>query len=190
MVPIPQFSAKVGTCANVICEQYLGNEMMRVFERLEAKNWPNPITKLRENPGANPFRAAFKQWPGMFDMDYYTTVEQDFLKMVDFLETNCFWQENMFAKATDFWTHLLSRWVEMPDNLKKLVEKTLSVPYGSADAERAFKVMNSIKTTDRTLLKLQVLDALMRIAMHDDTVEIFNPEPPTQLYAQTHLLCD
>ena len=163
--------------------------MMRVFSLLDPKNWPNPISDMRENPAAMELRQAFVQWPELFLMDS-ATAEADFLKLVDYLESNCFWLENRFAGVTDFWTHLLSEWEDMPENLMKVIEKTLTVPYGSADAERAFRVMNLIKTSVRTLLKLESLDALMKTAMEDDTIETFNAETKTQEYAKKNQLCD
>ena len=181
--------AKLCIFTNIICELYSENEMMRIFSLLDPKNWPNPISDMRENPAAMELRQAFVQWPEHFRMDA-TTAEADFLKLVDFLETDCFWGENMLASPTDFWTHLLSKWEDMPENLSKVIEATLSVPYGSADAERAFRVMNLVKSSVRTLLKLESVDALMKTAMEDDNIENFNAETKTQEFAKTHHLCD
>ena len=72
-----------------------------------------------------------------------------------------------------------------------MIEKTIAVPYGSADAERAFRAMNLIKTNVRTSLILKSVNAQMKIAMSEDSiVQEFNAETSTEIYAQDHQLCD
>ena len=78
----------------------------------------------------------------------------------------------------------------IPQNLKYLIKATLAVPKGSVSAERAFAIMNLIKTFQRSSLNLDVVDALMRIAMHHDTLDTFDFKKATIHYAKSHDLCD
>ena len=64
----------------------------------------------------------------------------------------------------DFWGHNLSKTALtiLPD-LKKLISNVMSIPIGSADAERAFSVMNHIKHDRRGLLSEKYLEDFLRI---------------------------
>ena len=49
--------------------------------------------------------------------------------------------------------------------------------------------MNLIKTLQRSLLKLNAVDALIRIAIHEDTIKEFKAETSTTEFAKSHDLC-
>ena len=50
--------------------------------------------------------------------------------------------------------------------------------------------MKNAKSEKRMSMMLKSLDALMRIAIQRDTIDEFEPEDSTQLYAKTNYLCD
>ena len=50
--------------------------------------------------------------------------------------------------------------------------------------------MKNAKSDKRMSMMLQSLDALMRIAIHSDTIDEFEPEDSTQLYAKKNEICD
>ena len=50
--------------------------------------------------------------------------------------------------------------------------------------------MNDLKTEKRNSLSPLLLDALMRIKLHEDTIETFDVNRVTSRYLQTHLRCD
>jgi hypothetical protein len=50
--------------------------------------------------------------------------------------------------------------------------------------------MKNAKSEKRMSMMLQSLDALMRIAIHSDTIDEFEPEDSTQLYAKKNDVCD
>ena len=50
--------------------------------------------------------------------------------------------------------------------------------------------MNDLKTEKRNSLSPRLLDALIRIKLHEDTLETFDVNRFTSRYLQTHLRCD
>ena len=61
------------------------------------------------------------------------------------------------------------------DDVKLLIKTLLVLPIGSAEAERAFSIMNHIRPSQRSRLQPQTLDATMRIRLNGPTsVEGFN----------------
>lgn len=67
----------------------------------------------------------------------------------------------------DFWSHYLSQKEEYFGNeIKRLVQVILTIPTGSADAERAFSYHNNIKTKLRNRLSHKMAESLMRIKMN------------------------
>ena len=78
----------------------------------------------------------------------------------------------------------------MSANLRRVIESSLAIPYGSVSAERAFSHMNLVKTLHRSVLKLEVVDAEMRIDMHPDPLGVYDADESTQEYKKTSKLCD
>ena len=81
---------------------------------------------------------------------------------------------NMFNAAMGQfeWVNLVVSW----DNLKgvkKLIKIVLVIPIGSAEAERAFSIMNHARTK-RSLLKGETISELMRIRMNGPEINMFD----------------
>ena len=78
----------------------------------------------------------------------------------------------------------------MSPTLREVIESTLCIPYGSDNAEKAFAFLNYEKTPQRSLLDMKTVGALIRIAMHPDTIETFNPQKSIEEFKKTAQLCD
>lgn len=71
--------------------------------------------------------------------------------------------------------------IEYIEITKKLIQTTLVLPIGSADAERGFSIMNNIKDGRRNRLNPKTLEELMRIRINtEDDLSIF----PAKRYAK------
>ena len=67
----------------------------------------------------------------------------------------------------DFWTYYLTKKAEyFGANVKRLIQIVLSIPTGSADAERAFSHMNIIKTKSRNRMSIHLMNSLLRIKLN------------------------
>lgn len=71
------------------------------------------------------------------------------------------------TKSFAFWSEMLiSKEIAWKPNTKKLIYTILSLPIASADAERGFSIMNHIRTSRRSRLGPESLDALMRVRIN------------------------
>ena len=67
-----------------------------------------------------------------------------------------------------------------------LVDLILTLPVGSADCERCFNRVKTIKTEWRTRLSRQSLNDQLAILLSDTTIETFNPEPAVDLWNRSY----
>ena len=74
--------------------------------------------------------------------------------------------------------------------VNQVIKSTLAIPYGSTKAEKAFALLAFEKTSQRSLLGLDLLKALLRVAMHSDNVDTFNPEKAVEEFKKDSQLCD
>lgn len=71
------------------------------------------------------------------------------------------------TNARDFWGHYLSQdTFVIPPTIRQFVSTIVVIPIGSADAERAFSVMNHIKHKRRSRLTDVILEDLLRIRLN------------------------
>lgn len=77
------------------------------------------------------------------------------------------WCHMKRSQVRNFWAHYLtSPGFDVRPALRRILEVTLSLPIGSADAERAFSIMAHIRNKRRARLNPNSLDAIMRIWMN------------------------
>ena len=86
------------------------------------------------------------------------------------------WCSMKNSKPRNFWAVYLTRDdFEIGPAIRRLLQVTLSLPIGSADAERAFSVLAHIRNKRRSRLKPTSVDALIRIRMNGSKkLEEFN----------------
>ena len=66
-----------------------------------------------------------------------------------------------------FWTYYLTKREEYFEaNVKRFIQIVLSIPTGSADAERAFSHMNQIKTKSRNSMSIHLMNSLLRVKLN------------------------
>ena len=62
--------------------------------------------------------------------------------------------------------------------------------HGQSVFSRSFSVKTALMTAIRNRMSPELLDALMRIKLHEDTVETFDVNKATSKYLEHHLRCD
>lgn len=73
-----------------------------------------------------------------------------------------------------FWAQVSQSDITWTDKTRMLINTILVLPIGSADAERGFSVMNTIKTSRRTKLTSNHLNDIMRIRINGpDDINMF-----------------
>ena len=102
-----------------------------------------------------------------------------------------FLDNRRLSSPTEFW-RLLSRdhSDQISPIINQVIQSTLAIPYGSTKAESAFAYLKLEKTSQRSHLSVETVKAHIRIAMHPDTIDIFNPEKAIEEYKKTSALCD
>ena len=162
------------------------SNLLQVFSHMDQRKWNEPIANLRQDRAT---KAAFVAWPTLFGIPNRNS-ENDFDALVRFFENNPFWNNRKLGPPTEFWRLLLIHFNQMSPTLREVIESTLCIPYGSDKAEKAFAFLNYEKTPQRSLLDMKTVAALIRISMHPDTIQTFNPEKAIEEYKKSAELCD
>ena len=124
-----------------LVEKYLPqNDMMDVASGLDQRSWPYDIERIKSMPT---IRNAFRMWPKVLKIKDISesTMDQELENLVRVLKDPrgpilwCFFME---SNPTNFWLEVLKKG-NVSDTMRKLIEGILCLPYGSADAERAFR---------------------------------------------------
>ena len=110
-------------------------ELMNTMSYLDNSKWPLRVRRLLSEPT---FLEQLDKWPKIFGLNYPDgTMKNDFEKIVEFLESNTdIWWSTHLSNATDFFSYLLQVFSDMPPAIGKVIEKSLSVPFSTADPER------------------------------------------------------
>ena len=173
-------------------EFYLGDDkLMKVAGSLDQVEWPHDLNKIKDSPE---LMEGFRLWPEIFKYNEMTpevmNAEVDeLIRILSNEESQIRWCDIWESDPTSFWSLLLTDGNLSP-NMKRLVEATLAMPYGSAQAERMFSIMNLIKHKRRATLNPDTLDVLMRIKLTDETVKTLNVNRITMKYLLHHAKCD
>ena len=76
-------------------------------------------------------------------------------------------------------------------SIKKLIEITMVLPLGSADAERGFSILKHASYDRRSLLKSQTIDAILRLRINGPDISEFDAFRYARLWEQEgHQLSD
>ena len=193
--PYQPLSSFKGSYTNTIREKiefYLADDnMMTVANSLDQLGWPSDLTKIKDS---DELMKGFRLWPDIFKYDQITPeiMDQEVDELIRQLtdpESQIKWSDILQSDATSFWSLLLTDG-NLSANMKLLVESTLAMPYGSAQAERFFSLMNLIKHKRRAMLSPDTLDVLMRVKLHDDSIKTLDVNRITSKYLLHHQKCD
>ncbi len=136
---------------------YFPEKPLEIFYILNNEKWND--TMDNENLGQEQFRELAEDF--LMDGDLLKDQWEELLIQ---LEDDDDFDEMKNVSARDFWGHYLSKIsLTIPPDLRKLISNVVSIPIGSADAERAFSVMNHIKHDRRGLLSEKYLEDFLRI---------------------------
>ena len=110
-------------------------EIMNTMSYLDQSKWPLRVRRLLNE---TVFLEQLDKWPKIFGLSYPDgTMKNDFEKIVEFIEANPdMWCSTHLSTATDFFSYLLQVYPDMPPIIAKVIEKSLSVPFSTADPER------------------------------------------------------
>lgn len=90
-----------------------------------------------------------------------------------------------------FWTHFLRcENVLWPDQLRQLIHVVLSVPVGSADAERGFSILKHTRYDRRSRLTPQHLKQILEIRINGPPIEKFQPRKYSLKWLSKHIAPD
>ena len=122
-----------------LIEHYFPNDdLMQVTSALHQANWPyDDVDKILETPS---IMNGLRKWPKVMNLqDEIPDMTEDIHHLIRVLKLKSTkWCEIHQSKPTHFWNLLLVKGL-LTTNLQKLVERTITMPYGSSDAERAFR---------------------------------------------------
>ena len=187
--PVSSFlSQYIDSIREKIDKYFPDDELMEVSEVLNQREWPYRVEQVLDS---EKIMNGLKKWPKVFGLESeIPDITEDIKKLVEVLQDGekIKWCNRRQSSPTDFWNLLLSKGVLTP-NLKKLVQKTITFPYGSAEAERMFSLMNLILSKSRSSMDPKTLDILMRIRCHEDSVKTLDVNRFTFKYLLTHLSC-
>ena len=179
---------------------------MSAFDPLDNQRWPSSKTHV-ENYTPESISDVAK----IFNVKYDSILQEEFNQLVKTILQNSLENEpqqqigkrKRFTGNEDFycrhkkddpllfWTWVLEEFgSKMSENLKLLIRKILTVPMGSADAERSFSYLNLIKTKLTNRLGDVSLDARLRIQLNGREYWRFNPRKYSIEYKNNHHLCD
>ena len=110
-------------------------EIMNTLSKLDQSKWPLHVRELLND---EEFLTQFGKWPSLFRLGYTKDeMVESFRKVVTFLETNTdFWCGSHKSMPTAFWSQLLAKFTDMPENLATLIGKSIVIPQTTSDVER------------------------------------------------------
>ena len=83
------------------------------------------------------------------------------------------------------WAQVNLKYREKAPHALDLVDLILSLPASSAICERGFSLMKLIKTDYRNKLRCDTMTQLIRIKLHSQSIEEFDPSPAIHHWNQT-----
>ena len=125
------------TLVELIRYYFPNDDLMKVTSALNQAKWPYNVDKILTTEH---IYEGLKSWPSVMQLeDEIPDMTEDINHLISVLKgPTVNWCQIYQSKPTHFWNLLLVKGVLTP-NLKKLVERTITMPYGSSDAERAFR---------------------------------------------------
>ena len=112
-----------------LLEKYFPNDdLMKVAKALNQQRWPYDVNRIKKDPS---IMDGLHKWPGVLGLqDEIPDMSDDIDHLIYILKDKRLkWCKRHQSNPTSFWNLLLVKGVLTP-NLKKLVERTLTIPYG------------------------------------------------------------
>ena len=161
---------------------------------LDQTKWPEDISQLKTD---TTLQNKLPKWLDILRVTPNSYKGQhlvkDFNLIIEYLVYNPEkWCAYKSSSPSSFWLQVLHDFNNIPRNFAYLLKATLSVAFGSADAERVFSQMNLIKHKTRNKLGELNLDHLVRIKMSKEDYKTFPMSRASKNYLKggRHRRCD
>ena len=173
-------------------EQYFPVKSTEDLEILDQRLWKDP--NLETDEDIQKIKQKFKNAADILGKkDVSSTVQNEFVDLMKAL-----WNEkgpqcsNSEDLPTHFWGDVLRTKSDLTEDLKEILQRSIVIPMGTAEAERSFSTMNHIKTKDKSSLQRKPLESQMRIRMNGIPYTSMNIDPYTTefLRARENKPCD
>ena len=116
-------------------EVYPNEGLMLCMSSLDQSAWGDNVKDVMRNEET---KAQWRIWPTFFKMASYSqSIVGDMESLVNWLHANVdFWCANQESQSSEFYQQVLIKYTRMPRKLSKLIRRTLSIPFSSAQVER------------------------------------------------------
>ncbi len=96
------------------------------------------------------------------------------------------------SEVKNFWTYYLeNNYIELKDDIRKLIRSVLVTPIGSADAERGFSVLFHVRQKRRSRLTAKNLDNILRLRLNGcKDIALFPAPTFAEMWVKNHLRSD
>lgn len=153
-------------------ESYFPEGELQMFNALEPNKLP-----ISKSDAIDFEKLSILQMNNFFKFGESESILQQWaqllLKLTDDQKELCDWKSVM--DIPKFWQHFLNKEsLNWNAEMKKLVQTSLVIPIGSADAERGFAIMNNLKTSQRSRLDHNTLEAALRLKINGPPLEKFD----------------
>ena len=135
-------------------DKYLPQGKLDTFSIFDNREWGEdlPVAEILAES-----EAKLKELSTMYGIAYEPAILYSWQVLLEKIKedgyTFCSIRNSM---PVAFWMKMLNQYTINP-KLQKIILASIVIPYGSAEAERAFSAMNRIKRNERTLLKSDTL---------------------------------
>lgn len=149
----------------------------------------------------SPFNQELWQWQGNLavgsikeaakavNIEYTIALQNEFEKLVQTMKMNIMYCMNKKSDPFYFWLSVLKDFgSNMSPKLRQLIKSIIIIPWSSAEAERAFSLMNFLKTKLRNRMGHDSLQAHMRVAINSP--KIMDASEYTVEYLKKNDPCD
>ena len=128
-VRVTSFLPKLIAAIRLLIRYYMpSNDMMDVVSALDQTKWTSNPRSILTN---DKIMSGLNKWASQFDLeDKIPSLQEDIEKLVDTLSgSDVNWCQIRQSKPTSFWNYLLIKGL-LPSKIEKLVELTITIPYG------------------------------------------------------------
>jgi hypothetical protein len=168
-------------------DKYFPVGSLKLFEVFDPSEWPKSPNLL----GTFGLQ-EIAQLCNLLDLDDSLITTQQWTVLIKSIRAdNDFWCLMKESRHINFWSSVIGKF-NIEKQLLYLIKTVLILPIGSADAERAFSIMNHIRTKRRSQLSDQNMEALLRIRLNGpNELERFNPTKYSKLWTSSnHVMSD
>ena len=144
-------------------DKYLPEEKLETFSIMDNRDWGTevPIVKILAES-----EAKLKELCTMFGIVYEPAVFDSWKNLLEKIKEDtfpyCYIHSSMPAA---FWMKILNSQFTIHPKLQRIIKASIVIPYGSAEAERAFSAMNRLKRNERNLLNSDTLGLFTKMSI-------------------------